>query len=94
MTEVLNPGSSPLQDALLNEVALRVDALLQEGQVDIFGKVVSQIECEVVKCVVDHLKGNYVRASKVLGIARMTLRRKLRIRLEMLGQEYDSARAS
>jgi hypothetical protein len=75
MTEVLNPGSSPLQDALLNEVALRVDALLQEGQVDIFGKVVSQIECEV-------------------GIARMTLRRKLRIRLEMMGQEYDAARVS
>lgn len=55
----------------------RVAELLAEGSQDIFRLVIEPIEREVVRAVVTHCKGNYVRASRLLGISRMTLRKKL-----------------
>jgi DNA-binding protein Fis len=55
----------------------RVAELLAEGSQDIYRLVIEPIEREVVRNVVAHCKGNYVRASRMLGISRMTLRKKL-----------------
>ena len=55
----------------------RVSALLAEGNQDIFRIVIEPVEREVVRMVVEHCKGNYVHASRILGISRMTLRKKL-----------------
>lgn len=55
----------------------RVAELLAEGSQDVFRLVIEPIEREVVRAVVTHCKGNYVRASRILGISRMTLRKKL-----------------
>lgn len=55
----------------------RVAELLAEGNQDIFRIVIEPVEREVVRLVVEHCKGNYVHASRILGISRMTLRKKL-----------------
>jgi DNA-binding protein Fis len=60
-----------------DSIAERVSELLAEGNQDIFRIVIEPVEREVVRMVVEHCKGNYVHASRILGISRMTLRKKL-----------------
>ena len=58
----------------------QVAVLLNGDSTDIFREIVEPFERQVCEAVVAHFNGNYVQASRVLGIARMTLRRKLGVK--------------
>ena len=59
------------------DVAQLVRALLKEGKPDLYAKVIAAVDRVVVEAVIRHERGNQVRASEVLGIARNTLRAKI-----------------
>lgn len=58
----------------------RIAKLLAEGNEDVYRIVIEPIEREVVRNVVAHCQGNYLRASRILGISRMTLRKKIGVK--------------
>ena len=62
----------PELQALLNQ-------LLQSGACDIHQIVIAEVERQILQQVLTHCNGNISRASRVLGISRMTLRRKLAV---------------
>ena len=54
------------------------DQLQQDSTTDLYSKVVSNTERELLTSVLKHTAGNQVQASAILGISRVTLRSKLR----------------
>ena len=55
-----------------------VRRLLRDGESDLYQKVTSAVDRVILEEVLRHVRGNQVRASEILGIARNTLRSKLR----------------
>ena len=72
-------------------IAQRVAELLAAGNEDIYRIVIEPIEREVVKTVVAHCDGNYLRSSRILGISRMTLRKKIGVKRHFGGAARDEA---
>lgn len=60
------------------DVARRVRALLEAGESDIYPKISAMVDEIVLREVLQHVGGNQVHASDVLGISRNTLRSKIR----------------
>ncbi len=54
------------------------ESLLRAGELDIYRRVSVEMDRIVLGAVLRHVKGNQVKASKMLGISRTTLRDKLR----------------
>lgn len=69
--------SEPSIDMALSQ---RIAKLVAEGNEDVYRIVIEPIEREVVRNVVAHCQGNYLRASRILGISRMTLRKKIGVK--------------
>ncbi|CAN5303029.1 sigma-54 dependent transcriptional regulator [soil metagenome] len=68
---------SPCHEGSPFDVAAYVQSLLAEGDVAIHRKVVAAVDRIVFKQVLDHVRGNQVQASELLGISRTTLRARL-----------------
>lgn len=64
----------------------RIAKLVAEGNEDVYRIVIEPIEREVVRNVVAHCQGNYLRASRILGISRMTLRKKIGVKRKPAAQ--------
>jgi two-component system nitrogen regulation response regulator GlnG len=60
------------------DIAGLVRQMLQRGESDIYRKAGMEFDRIVIEAALSHVKGNQVQASELLGIARSTLRAKLR----------------
>ena len=69
----LNPCSS-IEEAIRN----LADTVFKTGCYDKFQEIINKIEVSMVRRALELTKGNQVKASKLLGISRNTLRKKLR----------------
>jgi two-component system nitrogen regulation response regulator GlnG len=82
LPEHLRPGAAPCAGGDAEEgtlgVAGLVRRLLDAGEVDIYRKVCLEVDRAVLGEVLRHVKGNQLKASELLGLARNTLRAKLR----------------
>jgi two-component system nitrogen regulation response regulator GlnG len=72
---VASPGTLPLAD--LREL---VRGLVASGSPDVYRRVVGEVDRVVLEEVLQHVRGNQVHASELLGISRTTLRAKLAAR--------------
>jgi two-component system nitrogen regulation response regulator GlnG len=59
------------------DVAELVNELLRSGATDVYHRVIEAVDRVVLEAVLNHVKGNQVRASVLLGISRTTLRARL-----------------
>ncbi|HJZ53728.1 MAG TPA: sigma-54 dependent transcriptional regulator [Gemmataceae bacterium] len=69
------PAPKPGGAAL--DVAALVAELLRAGETDIYRRVTQAVDRTVLTAVLQHVRGNQVQASELLGISRTTLRAKL-----------------
>jgi two-component system nitrogen regulation response regulator GlnG len=69
-------ASTPAADGTL-DVRRLVRDLIEAGSLDIYRRVLAEVDRVVVGEVVRHVNGNQVHASELLGISRTTLRSKL-----------------
>lgn len=67
----------PISKVRLPDVASRVRELIETDEPDLFRKVIRDVELAIIEEVLENYAGNQVRASRVLGISRTTLRGKL-----------------
>jgi two-component system nitrogen regulation response regulator GlnG len=72
------PPPQPVAEHGLLDVGQRVHDLLQAGESDVYRKVLVEVDRAVLEAALRFTKGNQVQASELLGIARSTLRGKLR----------------
>jgi two-component system nitrogen regulation response regulator GlnG len=59
------------------DVTALVEELLRAGETDIYRRVTQAVDRAVLSAVLQHVRGNQVQASELLGISRTTLRAKL-----------------
>lgn len=71
---VFEPSLPPVH---LPDIASRVREFMHADEPDLFRKVIRDAEQAIIQEVLDHYEGNQVKASRVLGISRTTLRGKL-----------------
>jgi DNA-binding NtrC family response regulator len=72
------------------EINAFTTSLLHAGEPDIYRRVTAEVDRALLEAVLRHVKGNQVQASELLGIARTTLRAKLR----SLGITFEKQRLS
>jgi two-component system nitrogen regulation response regulator GlnG len=70
-----SPSASPVSASL--EIHQLVQQLLDTGEDDIYHKVTQAVDRIVLDSVLQHVRGNQVQASELLGMSRTTLRAKL-----------------
>ncbi|MDB5344971.1 MAG: hypothetical protein JWP89_3348 [Schlesneria sp.] len=91
MTEAVagtfNNQSFLREPSIDHAIAERVAQLLAEGNEDVYRIVIEPVEREVVRRVVAHCRGNYLRASRILGISRMTLRKKIGVKRNLVSAD-------
>jgi nitrogen regulation protein NR(I) len=78
LTTSLRDDLEQRPDGLESSLATHVDKLLAGNEGDVLGRVVERVERPVIMRVLETTGGNQVRASKLLGINRNTLRTKMR----------------
>ncbi len=78
LTTSLRDDLEQRPDGLESSLATHVDKLLAGNEGDVLGRVVERVERPVIMRVLEATGGNQVRASKLLGINRNTLRTKMR----------------
>jgi DNA-binding protein Fis len=66
-----------VESSLHGIIADWVTRLLNEGKTDVHRTILAQVELDVLAAVVEHCNGSYLRASRILGISRTTLRKKI-----------------
>jgi DNA-binding protein Fis len=93
MTEAVagtfNDQSFLREPSIDQAIAERVAQLLAEGNEDVYRIVIEPVEREVVRRVVAHCRGNYLRASRILGISRMTLRKKIGVKRNLVSADVS-----
>ncbi len=76
-TAAAREGASPPEGESL-EVEKYIDGLLRQGQPDVYHAVHAVVDRVLLEKVLEHVHGNQVEASDLLGVSRNTLRSKLR----------------
>jgi two-component system nitrogen regulation response regulator GlnG len=72
-----------------------IEELLQAGETEIYRRVRLEVDRAVFTIVLEHVRGNQVQASQLLGISRSTLRAKLRaLQQSAQGQRETSTSSS
>lgn len=87
VVETFNTQQFLREPSVDQAIAERVAQLLAEGNEDVYRIVIEPIEREVVRRVVAHCRGNYLRASRILGISRMTLRKKIGVKRNLVSAD-------
>jgi two-component system nitrogen regulation response regulator GlnG len=72
-TPALNPATAPFAD-----LRALVQRLLDQGEQDVYSQVIDAVDRVVLGLVLQHTHGHQGQSSEVLGMARATLRHKLR----------------
>ncbi len=67
------------QPAFIAYLREEVRRMLKEGEEDIHGKIVGQVEKVLLEEVLSQTQGNQIMASRILGVHRNTVRRKLSV---------------
>lgn len=67
------------QPAFIAYLREEVKRMLKEGEEDIYGKIVGQVEKVLLEEVLSQTQGNQIMASRILGVHRNTIRRKLSV---------------
>lgn len=67
------------QPAFVAYLREEVKRMLKEGERDIYGKIVDQVEKVLLEEVLSQTRGNQIMASRILGLHRNTIRRKLSV---------------
>ncbi|RLD98341.1 MAG: two-component system response regulator, partial [Aquificota bacterium] len=67
------------QPAFIAYLREEVKRMLKEGEKDIYGKIVGQVEKVLLEEVLSQTQGNQIMASRILGVHRNTVRRKLSV---------------
>lgn len=75
------------------DIAAFVRRLLQEGSDDIYRQVTQAVDIAVLTTVLQHVGGNQVQASELLGMSRTTLRAKLQ-QLDLVVEKQVRAHAN
>ncbi len=65
------------QPPFVSYLRKEVKRMLREGERDIYGKIVDQVEKVLLEEVLSQTQGNQIMASRILGLHRNTIRRKL-----------------
>jgi two-component system nitrogen regulation response regulator GlnG len=68
----------PAPDSIGFDLAGRIEQLLADGQKDVFGRLLREVEFVLLTRALRHTHGHQAQASDLLGINRTTLRNKLR----------------
>jgi two-component system nitrogen regulation response regulator GlnG len=81
LPEIVRVGPAPARavpaELSLAALAEFTNGLLRSGELEIYRRVCLEMDRVVLKAVLDHVRGNQVKASEILGISRTTLRSKL-----------------
>jgi two-component system, NtrC family, nitrogen regulation response regulator GlnG len=75
---VEQPPSAAAAPAKNFDLIGRVEQLLADGKNDVYGRILREVEIEVLTRALRHARGHQVHTSELLGISRSTLRGKLR----------------
>ncbi len=71
------PAAGRKPASSLGELRERVRGLLTQGATDIYRQILHEVDRVVIEATLEHVRGNQVHASELLGISRTTLRSKL-----------------
>jgi two-component system, NtrC family, nitrogen regulation response regulator GlnG len=72
------PAAAPVGEMPTWNLAARIEQLLADGQKDVHGRLLREVEFELLTRALRHAHGHQVQTSELLGISRSTLRIKLR----------------
>jgi two-component system nitrogen regulation response regulator GlnG len=78
LPENLRLAPPTVPDVGIEALAGFTEGLLRAGEPDIYRRVCQEVDRVILETVLEHVKGNQVKASELLGISRTTLRAKLR----------------
>jgi two-component system, NtrC family, nitrogen regulation response regulator GlnG len=68
-----------LRDLIHSHVQSYLDSHTKDvPPVGVYGHVISEVECALLQAVMEKAKGNQVQASRILGVSRNTLRKKVK----------------
>lgn len=72
-------NAGPGQDCGITDWDTFIDSRLERGSDDLYADAVTETERKLLSRVLRHTHGNQAQASRILGITRASLRKKLRI---------------
>lgn len=77
-SQLQNPQEKSPSMLPFTDLSLAVQAMLDQGESDIYRQVISKVERVLIDAALEHTSGNQVAAAERLGISRMTLRAKIK----------------
>ena len=77
--EVINTGGSTLRDSVALAVADYLKQLDGQMASDVYQMVLAEVEAPLLEAIMEYTKHNQTKASRMLGLNRGTLRKKLKI---------------
>ena len=70
------PASVSLTNIVKKEVHRLLDDLNEDSAADLYGVIINQMDAGIIEALIDHTKNNQSMATRILGLARGTVRKK------------------